>query len=189
MVLALSNSPRTRCLNRSASILRCKTWCIGARVRGIQTFPPFALARSLFNAEISTTFGEDENLITSRYNTFASADRDRTVVGVHAESGSDSSESDSVDGSNGGVGGRDTGSNNGGSDWISRRRSLPLRYEFSVRRKRTVPRKDSIYEQRISEAFMKWSFLTWSNRYEVSRLLSTATFSTSSCGVSEANRD
>lgn len=81
--------------------------------------------------------------MTSRYRSLVSVAKERSVGGVDG-SESDSSESERPDGSNGGVGSRTTGSGSEGNAWISLRRSWPLRYEFSVRRKRTVPRRASI---------------------------------------------
>jgi hypothetical protein len=146
--LARSSKPRTLLLSRSASTFRSKTWCAGVLLCGIHTLPPFALAaaRFIFRAERSTTRGEDENLMTSRYNSFVSIARERTVGGVRgiSASESESSISEGPEGSNGGVGRRVTGSGRGGSACISLSKSCPLRKEFSVRRKRTAPRRASI---------------------------------------------
>jgi len=86
--------------------------------------------------------------MTSRYSSFVSVARERKVNGGvrGVSSESESSESDGPEGSNGGVDERLTGSGSGGKARSSLSRSCPLRYEFSVRRKRTVPRRASSYE-------------------------------------------
>ena len=56
---------------------------------------------------------------------------------------------------------KDPEAGSGGKLSISRSKSWPLRYEFSVRRKRTVPRGASISKKMIHISYMSESFATY----------------------------
>ena len=79
--------------------------------------------------------------MTSLYNVFVSVANDLTEGTLYLDSVSDSSVSDRPDASSGGVGSRCLVSGSGGSSSISRMSSLPFKYEFSIRKKRTAPLK------------------------------------------------
>lgn len=128
--LARSNSPCTRLPSLSACIFLSKTCAAGVFFFGIHPLPPPLLSCLVaFNADRSTTFGDDENRRTSRYRIFVSVASARSVGGVLVTflSSSSSSPSESVsdnpEGTNGGVGGRCAGTASGGRASISRRRS------------------------------------------------------------------
>lgn len=126
--LAFSSSPCTLRPSLSACNFLSKTCAAGVFFLGIQPLPPALLdsARFAFNADRSTTLGDDENRITSRYSIFVSVASDRNVGGVLVTSSSESpsvSVSDIPDGTRGGVGGRCAGTVRGGRASISRRRS------------------------------------------------------------------
>jgi len=64
--LALSSNPCTLRLNLPASNFLSNTCCAGIFFFGIHTFVLFVSALLLFSSDKSTTFGDDENRITSR---------------------------------------------------------------------------------------------------------------------------
>ena len=144
IVLVRSSNPCTLRLSRSASDCRSQSWYAGVLFLGTHAFW-LDLPSDAFDLSVdkSTTLGLDEKSMTSLYSTLRSIARERTVGELRDGSQSEPSVSDMPDGSKGGVGYRLFGSGRGGSSWISLSRSWPLRYEFSIRKKRTAPRKDS----------------------------------------------
>lgn len=121
-ILARSRRPWTRLLKCSASCFLSSTCCLGVLLFGIHTLPPLASALLALTADRSTTRGDEENLMTSRYSILVSVVRERTVGGVEGSSESES-ESESVEGSRGGVACRLRGRGRGGKVAISRKRS------------------------------------------------------------------
>ena len=146
-MLVRSKRPFTRLPRRSASNFRSRTWYAGVFFRGAQArgcLSPASDARWLFTTDRSTTLGDEAYLMTSLNSSLDSAARVRREMGAKGSSDSESDVSDPPDGTNGGVGRRLIAFGRSGNDSISRRRSWPLRNEFSVRRNRTVPRRASI---------------------------------------------
>lgn len=147
-LLVRSTRPFSRLPKRSPSCRLSHSWYAGVFFLGIQVLPSEGFPDRA--VERSTTLAEDAYLNTSRYNNFDSTARERrdTGVGGLSKSESDPSLSDNVDDTSGGVGSRKMGPGRDGSASTSRMRSWPLRKEFSVRRKRTVPRKASSCNKR-----------------------------------------